>query len=119
MTSQGYQVRCAKNGYLALMSIKHELPDLILLDIKMPGMNGYQVCKSLKESNKTKDIPIIFLSSGDEIQEKIQAFAIGGIDYITKPFEVAEVLARVDTQMGLLRTRLELKLNLCNSIASL
>lgn len=60
LTSQGYQVRCAKNGYLALMSIKHELPDLILLDIKMPGMNGYQVCQNLKENYKTKDIPIIF-----------------------------------------------------------
>ncbi|AFZ54004.1 two-component system response regulator [Cyanobacterium aponinum] len=109
LTSQGYQVRCAKNGYLALMSIKHELPDLILLDIKMPGMNGYQVCQNLKENYKTKDIPIIFLSSAYETEEKIQAFAVGGVDYITKPFEVAEVLARVNTQMGLLKTQLELK----------
>lgn len=109
LTSQGYQVRCAKNGYLALMSVEHELPDLILLDIKMPGIDGYEVCKSLKKNSQTKDIPVIFLSSCDDVKEKVEAFAVGGVDYITKPFEVAEVLARVDTQMGLLKTRLELK----------
>ncbi|BAQ65454.1 EAL domain-containing response regulator [Geminocystis sp. NIES-3709] len=109
LTAEGYEVRCAKNGSLALMSVEHDLPDLILLDVKMPGLSGYEVCRILKDNLKTASIPIIFLSSADDVTEKINAFAIGGVDYITKPFEIREVLARVNTQINLLKTTSELR----------
>jgi len=99
--SHGYQVRKAINGQLALQAAQISPPDLILLDINMPKMNGYEVCEKLKLSEKTKDIPVIFISALDDVLEKVKAFQVGGVDYITKPFQVEEVLARVQNQLSL------------------
>jgi adenylate cyclase len=101
LTSYGYHVRKAINGHLALQGAQISPPDLILLDINMPQMNGYEVCEQLKLSEKTKDIPVIFISALDDVLEKVKAFQVGGVDYITKPFQVEEVLARVQNQLSL------------------
>lgn len=98
---QGYGVRLAPGGQMAIESIQANLPDLILLDIMMPGMNGYEVCSVLKANERTRDIPIIFISALNEVFDKVKAFSIGGVDYITKPFQVEEVLARVQTHLSL------------------
>ncbi len=92
---EGYQVRVAANGKFALTSLDHFKPDLILLDIMMPEMNGYAFCQSLKENPHTADIPIIFLSALQDGIDKAKAFQIGGADYLTKPFQIEELLARV------------------------
>lgn len=106
---QGYQVRAANSGILALQSARANPPDLVLLDIVMPEMDGYETCERLKAEARTRDIPIIFISALDKAFNKIQAFAVGGVDYVTKPFEAEEVLARVATHLALreLQTRLE------------
>ncbi|MBE9092853.1 adenylate/guanylate cyclase domain-containing protein [Tychonema sp. LEGE 07203] len=101
LESNGYQVRKAINGQLALQGAQISPPDLILLDINMPKMNGYEVCENLKKNEKTKDIPVIFISALDDVMEKVKAFQVGGVDYITKPFQVEEVLARVESQLSL------------------
>jgi len=108
LIEQGYVVRGAINGVLALNSVAREKPDLILLDIRMPGMDGYGVCAKLKENKRTCDIPIIFLSALDEPQFKVRAFEAGAVDYISKPFQVEEVLARVRTHLALEYSRKEL-----------
>lgn len=97
----GYKVRPANNGKTALQVAESLLPDLILLDIMMPDMNGYQVCKQLKSNPKTKDIAVIFISALSDGLDKIKAFEAGGIDYIIKPFHKEEILARVDTHITL------------------
>ncbi len=97
----GYRVRPARNGELALMNAQAAPPDLILLDIKMPDMDGYEVCKQLKANPLTRDIPVIFISAIGQIEEKVKAFTFGGVDYITKPFQVEELLARVKTHLGM------------------
>ena len=96
---QGYIVRKADSGATALQSISSKIPDLILLDIKMPEMDGFEVCRRLKASEKTREIPIIYLSAMDETAHKIEGFKTGGVDYITKPFQSEEVLARVKTHL--------------------
>ncbi|MGD9100106.1 MAG: PAS domain S-box protein, partial [Anaerolineae bacterium] len=101
LTEHGYAVRGAANGAAALMMINARPPDLILLDIRMPEMDGYQVCQQLRATEKTRDIPVIFISALDELADKVQGFAVGGVDYITKPFQVEEVLARVQTHLAL------------------
>ncbi|MEG3862083.1 adenylate/guanylate cyclase domain-containing protein [Microcoleus sp. herbarium12] len=101
LAAHGYQVRKAINGQLALQAAQMSPPDLILLDINMPKMNGYQVCENLKKIENTKDIPVIFISALDDVMEKVKAFQVGGVDYITKPFQVEEVLARVQNQLSL------------------
>ena len=109
LTAQGYQVYRAICGQLALnLAIAH-CPDLILLDIRMPEMNGYEVCRRLKATAETEQIPVIFLSVLDEMNDKLQAFRVGGADYITKPFQVEEVLARIDKQVGLQKLQQQLK----------
>jgi diguanylate cyclase (GGDEF)-like protein len=108
LTKQGYQVRCARNGTTALMGVSKILPDLILLDIKMPDLDGYEVCQQLKQNIHTRDIPIIFLSALDDVIDKVKAFEAGGVDYITKPFQVKEVLARVKNQLALQSARAEI-----------
>ncbi len=109
LTQQGYAVRPATNGQMALSSVQARPPDLILLDIMMPDMDGYEVCTRLKSDDRTSDIPIIFLSALNEVEDKVRAFEIGGVDYITKPFQMEEVLARVHTHLALreLQQRLE------------
>ncbi len=110
LKDEGYQVRGAADGKTALMLCEKKPPSLILLDIMMPGMNGYDVCRSLKDKPETKDIPVIFLSALNELTDKISAFQAGGVDYISKPFEALEVLARVATHariVALQRTLME------------
>ena len=101
LASHGYQVRKAINGNLALQGAEIAPPDLILLDINMPQMNGYEVCQKLKLSENTKEIPVIFISALDDVLEKVKAFQVGGVDYITKPFQVEEVLVRVENQLSI------------------
>jgi len=108
LTEQGYQVFPAINGKLALMSVQSTLPDLILLDILMPEMDGYDVCKTLKADERTYNIPVIFISALDDVFDKVKAFSLGGVDYITKPFQREELLARVQTHLKLHRLHHEL-----------
>jgi two-component system, sensor histidine kinase and response regulator len=109
LADEGYDVRPAINGQVALMAVRASLPDLILLDINMPGKNGYEVCQELKADEQTAEVPIIFLSALDEIADKVRAFQVGGVDYITKPFQFEEVLARVENQLTLYRQRREIE----------
>ena len=99
MVERGYNVRQAINGQMALTATRAMIPDLILLDINMPGMSGYEVCEQLKKNPETTHVPVIFLSAFDDVSEKVKAFHSGGIDYITKPFEFEEVIARIQNQL--------------------
>lgn len=99
LTQQGYRVRKATSGQIALETIQAEVPDLILLDIRMPEMDGYEVCSKLKAEPEFCKIPVIFLSALDHASDKVKAFAVGGVDYITKPFQAEEVLARIQHQL--------------------
>ncbi len=101
LSEQGYQVRCAKNGSTALRGASTILPDLILLDIKMPDLDGYEVCQRLKADILTCNIPVIFLSALDDVLDKVRAFEVGGVDFISKPIQVKEVLVRVKNQIAL------------------
>ncbi len=112
LTKHGYNVRKALNWQMALTACETVLPDLILLDIMMPQIDGYKVCQRLKANDFTADIPVIFISALDDVFDKLKAFGAGGVDYITKPFEFEEVLVRVKNQLALRTARLEiLKLN--------
>ncbi len=108
LSRKGYKVALASSGKLALDSVNATQPDLILLDIMMPGMDGYEVCSSLKSSDRTRGIPIIFLSALVEVSNKVKAFNAGGVDYITKPFEAVEVVARVENQLRFRQLELQL-----------
>lgn len=99
LKEKGYRVRPSPSGKRALVTIAKEPPDLILLDIMMPEMDGYEVCRQLKENDQTADIPVIFLSALNEVFDKVKAFRAGGVDYIAKPFQVEEVLARVNAHL--------------------
>lgn len=106
---RGYRVREAISGEGALKAVDLQVPDLILLDIRMPHMDGYEVCRRLKASDITKEIPVIFVSAVDDVFDKVKAFEVGGADYITKPFEPIEVLARVKQQLALCRCQMQLR----------
>ena len=110
LNEQGYRVRSAPNGERALASIRKERPDLVLLDILMPDMNGYEVCQQLKADPQLNDIPVIFISALNEVFDKVTAFSVGAVDYITKPFQIEEVLARVQTHLSLEEMRQKLDL---------
>lgn len=101
LMEQGYEVRGVPNGTMALTVIRSIPPDLILLDINMPGLNGYEVCQQLKADPQTQEIPVIFISALDEVLDKVRAFAVGGVDYVAKPFQIEEILARVKTHLTL------------------
>lgn len=101
--TEGYKVRKATSGQMALETVCSQPPDIILLDIKMPQMDGYKVCSTLKAAAETCSIPVIFLSALDETADKVKAFRVGGVDYITKPFQAEEVIARVENQLRLTR----------------
>src|ERR671932_108440 len=109
LQGRGYEVRPVPNGKLALSGARGFLPDLILLDIMMPEMDGYEVCSKLKADERTKDIPVIFVSAINDVLDKVKAFSVGGVDYITKPFQVEEVLARVETHLALQRLQKSLQ----------
>ncbi|HIK03846.1 MAG TPA: EAL domain-containing protein [Trichormus sp. M33_DOE_039] len=108
LTRAGYNVRKALNWQMALTACKTVLPDLILLDIMMPEMDGYEVCQRFKAWELTAEIPVIFISALDDVFDKVKGFKTGGVDYITKPFELEEVLVRVQNQIKLRTTQLEL-----------
>src|ERR671933_182579 len=100
LKEKGYKVRPVPSGEVALSGAKIFPPDLILLDIMMPEMDGYEVCSKLKADERTKDIPVIFISALSDVLDKVKAFGVGGVDYITKPFQEEEVLARVETHLA-------------------
>ncbi|MEI6500132.1 MAG: hybrid sensor histidine kinase/response regulator [Armatimonadota bacterium] len=108
LKARGYKVRPVPSGDLALQAAKGNPPDLILLDIHMPEMDGYEVCERLKADEKLQDIPVLFISGLSETSDKVKAFQVGGADYITKPFQFEEVEARVGTHLELRRQRREL-----------
>ncbi|MBD2560175.1 MULTISPECIES: hybrid sensor histidine kinase/response regulator [Nostoc] len=101
LTAQGFEVRKALNGKMALTACQMVLPDVILLDINMPDMDGYQVCQQLKADDKTCEVPVIFISALDDVVDKVKAFDVGGVDYIAKPFHGAEVVLRIENQINL------------------
>jgi signal transduction histidine kinase len=105
----GYKVRPVPSGRLALQAAKREPPDLVLLDVNMPEMNGYEVCEQLKADETLKAIPVIFISALAETVDKVRGFSAGGVDYVTKPFQAEEVKARVATHVELRRLRQELE----------
>lgn len=112
LNSNEYEVKCVVNGEMALMVAASVIPDLILLDVVMPGLDGYQVCEKLKADEKTKDIPVIFLSFNNESVDRIKALNVGAVDYINKPFQINEVLLRIKNQLKLKAAQKEiLKLN--------
>ncbi len=108
LSQLGYEVRKVINGQTALKTVQAAPPDLILLDVMMPDMNGYEVCQHLKASPLTCDIPVIFISALDEVLDKVKAFAVGGVDYITKPFSEEEVFARVENNLTIRRLQKQL-----------
>lgn len=110
LSFNGYKVKTARSGEAALKWVQETLPDLILLDILMPGMDGFEICKRIKAQNSMKDIPVIFVSSMTDIDSKVRGFKVGGVDYINKPFQHAEVLVRVNTHLTLLRLREHLEM---------
>lgn len=101
LKERGHTVRAVVSGAMGLIAARTARPDLILLDIRMPGMNGYEVCRELKADETLRGIPVIFISSLEETLDKVKAFQIGGVDYITKPFQLEEVIARVESQLAL------------------
>ncbi|MBD3306847.1 response regulator [candidate division KSB3 bacterium] len=111
LSEHGYLVRPVPNGHLALSAAQIEPPDLILLDIKMPGMSGYEVCERLKADERTQNIPVIFISALNDVGDKVKAFSLGGVDYIPKPFQAQEVIARVETHLTLRNLQKQLEQN--------
>lgn len=109
LKNRGYQARPVSSGAMALDAVFDKPPAMILLDIMMPEMDGYEVCRQLKAVPDTWDIPIIFITALDELEEKLKAFAAGGMDYITKPFQEAEVLARIETHLALVQAKESLR----------
>lgn len=110
LSTQGYQIRKAINGQMALTAIKTLPPDLVLLDVGLPDVIGYEVCRQIKADPSTNSIPVIFLSAGNEATDKVKAFQVGAADYITKPFYLEEVLARIQTQLTIRALQKESKL---------
>src|SRR6478736_5952251 len=109
LKERGYKVRPVPSGKLTLLAARRDPPDLILLDINMPDMNGYEVCEHLKADEGLKGIPVIFISALTEPLDKVKAFATGGVDYLTKPFHMEELHSRVETHLNLRRLQIELE----------
>ena len=105
LSQEGYETRCAPDGKTALMFAEADPPELILLDVRLPDLDGFEICRRLKGSEKTDRIPVVFLSGLDDLGDKVRGFESGGVDYITKPFQAGEVLARVETHLALHRLR--------------
>src|SRR4026208_1386293 len=109
LKERGYKVRPVPSGKLALLAARKDPPDLILLDINMPELNGYEVCEQLKADELLQGIPVIFISALTEQLDKVKAFAIGGVDYITKPFQFEEFQARGERHLKLRRLQIDLR----------
>jgi putative two-component system response regulator len=112
----GYQARPVPNGRLALQAAKNQKPDLVLLDITMPEMDGYEVCTRFKQDPDLREVPVIFISALSQTEEKVRAFNTGGVDYITKPFQFEEVKARVETHLKLHRLQVSLEDQVANQV---
>lgn len=108
LKAEGYRVRPALSGATALTIVENETPDMVLLDIMMPVMDGYEVCRKILGRRETRNVPIIFLSALDDVTDKVKGFQAGGIDYITKPFLAEEVLARIRAHLSIKRLQTEL-----------
>jgi PAS domain S-box-containing protein len=119
LTAEGYEVCAADGGELALASMAVNQPDLILLDIRMPGMDGFEICRRIKEKADTRDIPLIFLSARKELPERMEGFRLGAVDYVSKPFQREELLARVRTHLELSGLRAHLEMLLAERTAEL
>jgi putative two-component system response regulator len=111
LRSEGYLARPVSDGAMALEAAAAEPPDLILLDILMPGMDGFEVCRRLKSDARLRDVPVVFLSAIDDVADKVKAFAAGAVDYVSKPFQFPEVRMRVETHLRLRRLQIELETN--------
>jgi signal transduction histidine kinase len=109
LATRGFDARPVTNGHDALDAVTHEPPDLILLDVTMPGMNGLEVCARIREREEWRDIPVIFLTALTDVNDKVKGFAAGGVDYITKPFQLEEVIARVTSHLALRQARRDLE----------
>lgn len=109
LRERGYKVRPVADGQLALQAARREPPDIILLDINMPGMDGFEVCGEFKADPRLAEIPVIFVSANTEMTDKVRAFSAGGVDYVTKPFQFDEVAARVETHLKIRRLQLEIE----------
>jgi DNA-binding response OmpR family regulator len=112
----GYKIWVARSGKSALKKVEYSLPDLILLDVLMPEMDGFETCQLLKENPATQDIPVIFMTALDNTENKVKGFGVGAVDYITKPIQHEEVLARVQTHLSLLNLAKQLKQKLLKKI---
>lgn len=109
LSEQNYTVLAANSGEAALQFLETSIPDLILLDVMMPGIDGYEVCRRLKSAERTRDVPVIFISAMDATWDKVKAFSAGGVDYVVKPIEEAELLARLETHLSLASLRKHLE----------
>jgi len=110
--STNYNVRTATNGEMALKSIKNQKPDLVLLDVMMPSMSGYEVCSIIKKDPAFQDIPVMFLSAKEDAHDKVKGFDVGAVDYITKPFDTREILVRIQTHLSVYFLQKELQLKM-------
>ena len=119
LTGGGYRVRPADSGELALASVGAAAPGLILLDIRMPGMDGFEVCRRLKADDKTRGIPVIFLSAAGQMEDRVLGLSLGAADFISKPFQAPELLARVHIHMELGRLRADLERQVAERTAEL
>ena len=109
LLDRGYRVRVATNGRRALSAARSAVPDLVMLDMNITEMDGYEVCRQIKLDEQTRDIPVIFISALDNALDKVKAFQTGGADYVTKPFQFEEVLARIENQLKLSRLQRDLE----------
>lgn len=109
LKDQEFKVRIAENGERALRALSDEKPDIVLLDVMMPGMDGFETCRRIKANKATADIPVIFMTALDSVEDKVTGFDVGGVDYITKPFQQVEVIARVSAHIRLRKQKLELE----------
>jgi len=119
LSNEGYDVSIATSGKRALLQVSRILPDLILLDIQMPEMDGFSVCQKLKSSPETAQIPIIFMTSLTDLDSKIRGFDLGALDFITKPFQDREVLARIRTHLQLSKLTKNLEQEVASQVVSL
>lgn len=109
LNKQRYKVDSATDGNLALTTVRNNPPDVILLEVNVPNINGYQLCSTLKVNPETSDIPIIFFSASNQVSDKVKAFQVGGVDYITKPCQPEEVVARIQTQLTIRQQKYQLQ----------
>jgi two-component system, cell cycle response regulator len=109
LTELGYKTRSVTNGNMALRTARVKQPDVIFLDVKMPDMDGYEVCAAFKADPKLRHIPIIFISALGDTFDKLKAFQVGGVDYITKPFQIEEVVARLENQLTIQKQQQKLQ----------